>query len=100
MLVFLYKRWCQWSRYESTVASKDATNVGDGWYQTAIEAYFPISYSIAYTYISSVVGGGTDVQWVSFTNSNNLSTNHIGSLVHSIYNPNNELAITYLSIGI
>ena len=90
----------QWSRYESTVTSKDPTNTGDGWYQTGIEAYFPISYSIAYTYISSVVNGGTAYQWVSFTNSNMIFTNRISSLVHSIYNPDNELSITYLSIGI
>ena len=89
----------QWSRYESIVSSKDA-NDGDGWFQTAIEAYFPISYSIAYTYISSVVNGGTAYQWVSFTNSNMIFTNRISSLVHSIYNPDNELSITYLSIGI
>ena len=50
-------------------------------------------------FISSVVNGGTLSQWVSFTTSNMLWTNSGSSLIHSIYLPNNELSITYSSIG-
>ena len=88
----------QWSRHEQKVVHTSTDN-GDGWYQSSIEWTFPISYNIAFMFISSVVNGGTSSQWVSFTTSNMLWTNSGSSLIHSIYLPNNELSITYTSIG-